>query len=93
MIISGITLFCAVGPGAGKSVVITACKNSTGATTGTYPVTPNGATVMTVTLSGTATIAYFYNGSVDMAAGDFISVYFQTNSSVLHDVGIQVDCF
>ena len=93
MIVSGVTLYANTASGTGKSTVITVCKNSDGTTTGTYPVTPNGATLMTLTMSNGSTTDSFYNGSVDFAAGDYLSVYFQTNSTVLADVGIQVDCF
>jgi hypothetical protein len=93
-IVSGLTIFANVPPEAGTSAVITVCKNSTGTATATgYPETPNGATIMTVTLSGTSTTAAFYSGSVTFAAGDYLSVYFQTNSTAIADVGIQVDCF
>lgn len=93
LIVSGLTVFCALGPGAGHTTVITVCKNSTGATTGTYPVAPNGATSIAVTLSGTPLVGTYYNTSVDFAPGDYLSVHFQTDSPHIHDVGIQVDCF
>jgi hypothetical protein len=93
LIVSGISIFCTVAPGAGNSVVITVCKNSDGTAAGGYPATPNGATSMQLTLSGTSTTASFYNGSVRFGSGDRINVYFQTNSSTVTDVGVQVDCF
>jgi hypothetical protein len=48
---------------------------------------------MTLDVSGTATTGSFYAGSVNFGAGDFLSLYLQTNSTALADVGIQVDCF
>jgi hypothetical protein len=93
LIVSGLMIFVGTAPGGSKTVVMTVCKNSDGTTTGTYPVTPNGATSMAVTLTGSSNTASYYNTSINFAANDKISVYFQTNSSAVADVGIQVDCF
>jgi hypothetical protein len=95
-ILSGIQVSCNVGPASTDSLVVTVCKNSNGSNGGgAFPRTPNGATLMTTTLSSgaTATNNYFYNGSVNFAAGDYLSVYFQTNSGIIHDVSIQLDLF
>ena len=94
-IVSGIQVSGNTGPASTDSVIVTVCKNSTGAATGsTYPYTPNGATNITTTLDSTnPTNNYFYNGSVNFAAGDYLSVYFQTNSAIIHDVSVQLDMF
>ena len=76
----------------GNYITVTVCKNATA-------ITPDGQTVMTITMtytdlvSGTAFKRSFYNASVDFAAGDYISLYFTTNSTVLEDVVVQLDCF
>jgi len=94
LIVAGLQLNCGTPPGNGRYVRITVCKNSTGATTGgAFPYVPNGETAMTLDVSGTATNKSFYAGSENFAAGDFLSLYLQTNSTALADVGIQVDCF
>jgi hypothetical protein len=94
-IVSGIQVSCNVGPAGADSIVVTVCKNSNGSNGGgAFPRTPNGATLMTTTLNtANPTNNYFYNGSVNFAAGDYLSVYFQTNSAIIHDVSIQLDMF
>ena len=94
-ILSGIQVSCNVGPAGANSIVVTVCKNSNGSNGGgAYPRTPNGDTVMTVTLNtANPTSHYFYDGSVNFAAGDYLSVYFQTNSAIIQDVSVQLDMF
>jgi len=43
--------------------------------------------------TGTAFQKSFYNASVNFAAGDYLSLYFTTNSSLVEDVAVQLDCF
>jgi hypothetical protein len=93
LIMSGMSLACNVSPGGTNSVVVTVCKNTDGTTTGTFPVTPNGATTMTVTLTDGNTSVSYYDSSVNYVTGDKISVYLQTNSTVLSDISLQLDCF
>lgn len=92
-ICSGMSVAGSTGPANANSAVITVCKNSNGSTSGTYPYTIHGATPITVTLNGTDTFASYYNSSVNFGPGDYLSVYFQTNSGVIADVQIQVDNF
>jgi hypothetical protein len=90
IIVSGITVSCTAAPGVGKTAVFTVCKNTNGTAPGGVP---NGATVMTVTLSGTETEASYYNKSVNFSSLDKLSLYFITNSTVLSDPSVQIDCF
>jgi hypothetical protein len=94
-IVSGIQVSCNVGPAGADSIVVTVCKNTNGSNGGgAFPRTPNGATLMTTTLNtANPTSNAFYNGSVNFAAGDYLSVYFQTNSTIIQDVSIQLDMF
>jgi hypothetical protein len=94
-ILSGVQVSCNVGPAGADSIVVTVCKNTNGTNGGgAFPRTPNGATLMTTTLNtANPTTNYFYNGSVNFAAGDYLSVYFQTNSNIIQDVSIQLDMF
>ena len=94
-ILSGIQVSCNVGPAGADSIVVTVCKNTNGSNGGgAFPHTPNGATLMTTTLNtANPTSNAFYNGSVNFAAGDYLSLYFQTNSNIIQDVSIQLDMF
>jgi hypothetical protein len=96
-ICSGISVSCNTGVAASPStntVYITVCKNSDGTTLGAYPTTPNGATSMGIVLNqANRTDRAYYDTSVDFNAGDFLSVYFQTDSAIIEDVSVQVDCF
>ena len=85
---------CAVGPAggggaAGDTAVITVCRNASAAAGAI-----NGATALTVTLSGTAaqTLQY-YNTSVNFAAGDYICLHANIQGNKLQDLVVQVDCF
>jgi hypothetical protein len=95
VIVTGIQVSCNVGPAGANSLVVTVCKNTNGSNGGgAFPRTPNGATLMTTTLdTANPTTNHFYNGSVNFAAGDYLSVYFQTNSAIIQDVSIQLDMF
>ena len=77
-----------------STTTVTVCKNA-------EPVMGNvidGSTSMAVTLTTTAgsmtkfTNSY-YDTTVDFAAGDFISVYFTSDSDTLEDFVVQLDCF
>jgi hypothetical protein len=88
IIVSGLMISCATGPGAGSNAVVTVCKNaSTGGAL-------SGATSITATLSGTAaSTESYYNSSVNFAAGDFLCVYVDIQGNALTDLVVQVDCF
>ena len=90
-ICSGISVSCNVGVSGANTLTITICKNSTGLAPGGVP---DGSTSMQIILNSTyPTNRAYYDTSVDFNAGDFLSVYFQTDSSQIEDVSVQVDCF
>ena len=90
-ICSGISVSCNVGVSGANTLTITICKNSTGLAPDGVP---NGSTGMQIILNSTyPTNRAYYDTSVDFNAGDFLSVYFQTDSSQIEDVSVQVDCF
>jgi hypothetical protein len=90
-ICSGISVSCNVGVSGANTLTITICKNSNGTAPGGVP---NGSTGMQIILNSTyPTDRAYYDTSVDFNAGDFLSVYFQTDSSAIEDVSVQVDCF
>ena len=62
---------------------------------GVGPQGPTGYTgaSSTVTLTDGNTSVSYYNSSVNFAPGEKLNVYFQTNSSAINDVSIQLDCF
>ena len=70
----------------GNVTTITACKNAT-------TNVPDGITSVAVTLNDTETSKSYYNTTVDFNAGDFLSLYFTSNSDTIEDVIIQVDLF
>jgi hypothetical protein len=87
VVVCGITVFCGIGPGVGKSLTITVCKN---ATTGASLSNP---TSITTTITGTTQSGSYYNSTVDFLRSDLLNIYFTTDSTVLSDVTVQVDCF
>jgi hypothetical protein len=85
LIISGM-MIAASNSSVGDTTTITVCKNAS-------TNTPNGVTSMVLHLTGTNTSASYYNSSVDCIPGDYISIYFTTNSITIEDVNIQIDMF
>jgi hypothetical protein len=87
LIVCGLSVYCGTAPGGATNVTVTVCKNAaTGASL-------SNATSVTVTITGTATSANYYDTSVNFDSGDYLNMYFTTNSGALADVAVQVDCF
>jgi len=75
-------------------MTVTICKNAVSTIVGGQQVL-NGATSISVTLSGSITQGTYYNKSADFAVGDKLSVFVQTSSAscLAADLGVQVDLF
>jgi hypothetical protein len=87
IIACGINAVFLTGPGADSNAEITVCKNSTGGDV------LNGATALTVTLSGAGLqSASFYDSTVNFAAGDFLNLFINVSGNAA-DLAVQVDCF
>lgn len=83
----------------GMYASLNTAPGSTNTTTVTVYRTPVGgsltATVFTVTFTGTDTVKGYYNSSLDLAAGDTISVKvsYTGGSNASHDLTCQLDLF
>jgi hypothetical protein len=88
IIVCGLNAVALTGPGATSNATVTVCKNSTGG------AVINGATSITVTLSGTGTQSRsYYDTTVNFNTGDYLNVFLNVSGNALADVAIQVDCF
>ena len=87
MILAGIQVNVAVA-GTG-TLSVTAYKNATANANGTYlSSTGSVGTSLSNTLNGAN-----YNGSINFAAGDLLSVYVNVTNNNWQDVSVQLDCF
>jgi hypothetical protein len=85
-ILSGIFVSLIEGPGTGSTVTILIQRTPVGGTI--------SSTLFTVTLTGTDTTAYKYDGSIDFNSRDKLHVYFSnTGGGSAKDLSVQLDMF
>ena len=87
-IVQGMSVNMRTAPGAGKSLVLTVRKSTTGA------AGSGVATVMTATVSDLNTTGFQYGVSVDFAQGEYLSLQIVGGAGVsAADTTVEVDIF
>jgi hypothetical protein len=87
VLLQGMSINMRVAPGAGRNVVFTVYRSSTG-------ISGSGvATTMTVTVSDLATTGINLTAAVTIAAGDYIALRADRSASGAADIAVQLDLY